>query len=244
METKQRATRFSGRVLLFLCLFSTSVVLGAGQLLGKYSLEIEKPVENIRSSPNGEQIGTLIKGTEVVELDREGKWVHVQVDGWMWGPSLRGFEGAGVEPSVDYSSDQHQDRKAEAGGESSVRPERGNLHRYTAVVAKIVEPDLGDFYGISLDKDLQQLVIRFRVRDISREVLEIRQMRVQREVVDELVDKVKFKAVRIETNRPNGSGEVGIEVAVTTKDNIRKDHDVEQWRGLTRISRDGGKDWE
>ena len=96
--------------------------------------------------------------------------------------------GAGVEPSVDSSSDQHQDRKAEAVGESSVRPERGNLHRYTAAVAKIVEPDLGDFYGISLDKDLQQLVVRFRVRNISREVLEIRQMRVQRDEVDVLVD--------------------------------------------------------
>ena len=80
---------------------------------------------------------------------------------------------------------------------------------------------------------------------ISREALEVRQMRVQREVVRGLEDAdLEFKSVRIETNRPDGSGEVGVEVAVTKRADIDAEDDVDKWKTRSRISTDGGKTWE
>ena len=214
-------------------------------LLGARRLEVEKPVENIRSSPDGERIGTLVKGIEVEELERQGKWVRINVEGWIWGPSLRGFEQGVEEEAAERLGEP--DRKEEESAREPVvrRPARATLHRHTAAAARIVDPEFGDFYGISLDGDLGELVIRFKVTGISREALEVRQMRVQREVVRALEgEDLEFKSVRIETNRPDGSGEVGVEVAVTERAGIDAGDDVAKWKARTRISSDGGKTWE
>ena len=80
--------------LLALPVAGATLAIGVDDLLGARRLEVEKPVENMRSSPNGEEIGTLVKGVEVEELEREGKWVRINVEGWIWGPSLRGFESS------------------------------------------------------------------------------------------------------------------------------------------------------
>jgi parvulin-like peptidyl-prolyl isomerase len=40
--------------------------------------------ENLRNAPNGDRIGTLAKGTSMVVLDDQGKWVKVAITGWIW----------------------------------------------------------------------------------------------------------------------------------------------------------------
>ena len=230
------------RSFLALPLAGATLAIGVDDLLGARRLEVEKPVENIRSSPNGEQIGTLVKGVEVEELEREGKWVRINVEGWIWGPSLRGF---GPGEAVERLREQEPKEEKSAREPGVRRPPRATLHRHTATAARIVDPEFGDFYGISLDGDLGELVIRFKVTGISREALEVRQMRVQREVVRGLEgEDLQFKSVRIETNRPDGSGEVGVEVAVTKRDDIDSGDDVARWKARTRMSTDGGKTWE
>ncbi len=231
------------RALLAVPVAGATLAIGVDDLLGARRLEVEKPVENIRSSPNGEQIGTLVKGIEVEELEREGKWVRINVEGWIWGPSLRGFEPG--EEVVERL--REPDRKEEQSAREPLvrRPARATLHRHTAAAERVIDPEFGDFYGISLDPDLGELVIRFKVSGISREALEVRQMRVQREVVRALEgEDLQFKSVRIETNRPDGSGEVGVEVAVTKRADVDSGDDVARWKGRTRMSTDGGKTWE
>ena len=241
----RRPTACLCRALLALPVAGATLAIGVDDLLGSRRLEVEKPVENMRSSPNGEEIGTLVKGVEVEELEREGKWVRINVEGWIWGPSLRGFE-AGEIVERDREPDQQEEEKSVR--EPAVRrPARATLHRHTARAARIVDPEFGDFYGIGLDRDLGELVIRFKVTGISREALEVRQMRVQRKVVRELEgEDLEFRSVRIETNRPDGSGEVGVEVAVTKREDIAAaaDDDVAGWKSRSRISTDGGKTWE
>ena len=225
-------------------LFMAGATLGLGttDLSGARALEVEKPAENIRSSPDGEQIGTLVKGVEVEELDRQGKWVRIQVDGWIWGPSLRGFEDDG-EPAM-VSAPQRDD--ASAGSEREQRTARPALHKHASRVRAIIDDKYGDFYGIGIDPDLRELVVRFRVRNISREALSYRQMRVQRELVEELRDDVDFNRIRIETNRSDGSGQVGIIVAVTSLQDIHPEaaEDLDSWMSKTRISLDGGESWQ
>ena len=50
------------RAFLAVPVAGATLAIGVDDLLGARRLEVEKPVENIRSSPNGEQIGTLVKG--------------------------------------------------------------------------------------------------------------------------------------------------------------------------------------
>ncbi len=240
---RRRLTANLYRALLVVPVAGATLAIGVEDLLGSRRLEVEKPVENIRSSPNGEQIGTLVKGVEVEELEQEGKWVRINVEGWIWGPSLRGFE----------PGEEAFERPRETGGKEEKgprepavrRPARATLHRHTAEASRIIDPEFGDFYGISLDHDLGQLVVRFKVTGISREALEVRQMRVQRKVVRGLGDAdLEFKSVRIETNRPDGSGEVGVEVAVMKRADIDAEDDVDKWKARSKISTDGGKTWE
>jgi hypothetical protein len=101
-----------------------------------------------------------------------------------------------------------------------------------------------------LDQDLNQVQIRFRVREIDPQVLQQRQMRVQHAVLQLLSkdvgsDSLVIKSLWIETNRADGSGEVGTELAVATVADIRKigGDNLALWQQLTRRSSDSGESW-
>ena len=70
-------------------------------------------------------------------------------------------------------------------------------------------------------------------------------MSVQRAVLEILEGEVDFDLIRIETSRPDGSGQVGIEIAETTKENVRR-HERDmfaEWKANSRFSTDGGETW-
>ena len=190
-------------------------------------LVVEASVENFRAEPNGTKIGTLLEGAEIEQIGAEGQWVRFRVEGWIWGPSLEGFEdpedqgraGATVEP---------------------VSPLQDNLPR----LKKLINEKFGVFYGVELNEDLGQLRRRFRVRELEVEEWRRRILTVQREVTDLLADAVDFQEIQIETNRPDGSGEVGSYLVLTTLADLgRYGDDPETWRTHTRFSLDGGENW-
>ena len=41
---------------------------------------------NVRESPDGEKIGVVNYGTEMETLKKDGKWVKVKIEGWVWEP--------------------------------------------------------------------------------------------------------------------------------------------------------------
>ena len=109
----------------------------------------------------------------------------------------------------------------------------------------MIDAEFGRFYGMSRDPDLNQVKIRFRVRQIETEALERRQMRVQHAVLVLLADDVEIESLRVVTNRADGTGEVGAEVVITKVADIRRveGEDLTLWRQVTRRSSDGGKTW-
>lgn len=44
--------------------------------------------ENLRSSPNGKKIGTVLHGTQLERIGQQGKWTKVRIEGWIWTPSI------------------------------------------------------------------------------------------------------------------------------------------------------------
>ena len=188
---------------------------------------VKSSVENFRDSPNGKRLGTLLENVEIERISQDGKWVRFRIEGWIWGPSLKGFE---IEEEADENDEP-----------APKMPLQDNLPR----VKRLINESYGLFYGIGLDADLERLVVRFRVRDLERKALERRQMAVQMGVLEIFEDKVELATVRIETNRPDGSGEVGVDIAETDVAHIRQfaGGEVESWREHSRISSDGGKTW-
>jgi hypothetical protein len=206
---------------------SSAVVLGA-KLRESGLWVVEEESENFRDSPNGRKLGTLVEGVEIEQVERDGEWVRFRLEGWIWGPSLRGF-----------AVEEPQEKKKKE------RP-RLPLQEKLPEIKRFVNDGYGAFYGIELDEIGRRLVVRFRVRDLGREELELRQMRVQHKVFEILEGEVEFTHLRIETNRPDGSGQVGVEIAETKAGEIRRlgdDAEVDEWKKSTRTSADGGETW-
>ena len=218
------------------------VLLGAAaaaQLFASRTFEVEKPTENIRAHPEGRQIGTLLAGALVEEVARDGKWVKFRIEAWIWGPSLEGYDERSKREDTGSGPE-----KEDGAGEARRKP-RPALTVNLDEVRELIEDGFGRFYGMRLDPDLEQVQVRFRVRDLEREALERRQMRAQHAVWELLREDVEFESLRVETNRPDGSGEVGVEQASTDVADIRriKGEDFTLWRRATRRSSDGGKTW-
>lgn len=235
-------SRWRGRGLpLGLSVLLAGIALAvAVQLRAGRDYEVARSSESIRATPDGRKIGTLLEGARVEELSRDGRWVKFRVEGWIWGPSLEGFAGATDEPESEEGEAAVRGSRQE--GERKPRPA---ISVHLDDVRDLIDDHFGQFYGMRLDPDLGELQIRFRVPRLEPEALERRQMRVQLEVLGALAGEVEFSRMRVETNRADGSGEVGAEIAVTPVEDIRRiaGKDLEMWRQRTRRSTDGGKTW-
>ena len=71
------------RWILIIILFISSIIFGQTE---KLYVKVEK--ENIRSEPNGTKIGEILSGSEVEVVEKQSNWVKVQINAWIWGPSL------------------------------------------------------------------------------------------------------------------------------------------------------------
>ena len=50
------------------------------------SIYVKGKTLNVRESPDGEKIGVVNFGTEMETIKKEGKWVKVKIEGWVWEP--------------------------------------------------------------------------------------------------------------------------------------------------------------
>ena len=220
-------------------LLGVLAAIGVTQLRAVREYEVAKPTENIRATPEGRLLGTLLEGATIEEAGRDGRWVKFTLEAWIWGPSLDGYES---ESSVAASD---EGPKAAPALEEKQRRPRVALSAHLDEVRELIDSEFGRFYGMRRDPDLNQVQVRFRVREIEPEALERRQMRVQHAVSSLLAEDVEFETLRVETNRADGTGEVGIELAVTSRSDIDRVEgpDLTLWRQVTRRSSDGGKTW-
>ena len=79
-------------VLLLLILVSLLIgypIISKSQIQNIEKVYLDVLEENLRSTPNGKKIGTLVKGTELEKVDQQGNWTKVKVEGWIWKPSIR-----------------------------------------------------------------------------------------------------------------------------------------------------------
>ncbi len=193
-------------------------------------LRVGASVENFRDAPNGRKLGTLDEGVEVEKIAQDGKWVRFRVEGWVWGPSLEGFE-------------EEQPRQERASEPAPRLPLQDAMPR----VKRLINEDYGTFYGLHIDTDLEILRVRLRVSDIGPERLRVRQRTIMQRVwalVGEELE-VPIRSVRVESNRADGSGAVGAVLAECAVEVLEGEVlDAAVWEGATRFSSDAGQTWE
>ncbi|MEW6755032.1 MAG: SH3 domain-containing protein [Candidatus Latescibacterota bacterium] len=216
--------------ILSACLAVTLGGSGLAIRLHEGRARVQSQVENFRDEPGGAKLGTLLEGAELEVIEQDGDWVRFRIEGWVWGPALEGFERP--EPQAAPSP------ASQPAAAPPLQEETARLRRY-------INEKHGVFYSATVDEDTQRLTLRFRVRDVGREALERKQMAVQREALAVLGERGTVATIRIETNRPDGSGRVGLEIAETTVCHVRQyaGGPPEEWRVHTRISTDGGQTW-
>ncbi len=222
------------------------VIFTSQQLRARRVYEVAKPTENIRSSPEGLRLGVLEKGTEIEEVGRDGQWVKFEIVAWIWGPSLDGFEEAGVHLDRSDASGTVASSSPQESKTDNAREPRQALNLHLEEVRDLVNEDFGRFYGLSLKAETGVVMLRFRVPDVGERVLWQRQMLAQARVDAILKEEVRYNRLRVETNRPDGTGAVGQFVAVADTATIRRiaGEDLDAWLKVAERSADGGKTWE
>jgi hypothetical protein len=95
---------------------------------GSGSARTVKPAsENLRLAPGSEIVGVLDRGTALKVVGRAGRWLDVEVIGWMWAPSTRSL-GAGAKASAAEEAAARGDgAKEPRGGSSAGDPGAGSV---------------------------------------------------------------------------------------------------------------------
>ena len=74
------------------------VGLLASTCCGEEKLYVKPNTENFRLEPNGVIIGQLFQNTKVKVVEQKGEWKKIQVEGWIWAPSLSSSPAMAVKP--------------------------------------------------------------------------------------------------------------------------------------------------
>jgi len=94
--------------LKFILPVAVGVLAGVGltRLPAVRTYEVAKPSENIRTAPEGRQIGTLVQGATIEEAGRDGRWIKFHLEAWVWGPSLEGFQPLEGDMALNDGTDE------------------------------------------------------------------------------------------------------------------------------------------
>lgn len=111
--------------------------------------------ENLRAEPQGTIIGRVREGTSLSVRQVQGRWVQVNVHGWVWTRSLQVTDRGGFDLSV--SADEVENLRAEPSGAVVAELLEGTLLNRAGEIAGWTEVSrVAWVWGPSLDVQLAQ----------------------------------------------------------------------------------------
>jgi hypothetical protein len=75
--------------------------------------------ENFRRDPNDSQLATVFRGTQLSVIMEQGSWVQVELQGWIWGPSVSQTDRNGFDLRVQAAGGENL--RAEPQGQIQAR---------------------------------------------------------------------------------------------------------------------------
>lgn len=92
----ERALRVGALLFLVPALFQARADTGEAQAVAR----VRVAEENFRRDPNGTPLATLLEGTELSVAGEDGRWLQVDLEGWIWSPSVAETERSGFDLRV------------------------------------------------------------------------------------------------------------------------------------------------
>ncbi len=71
------------------------------------SARVRVAQENFRKDPNGTQLATVVRGTELSLISEQGGWLEVELSGWVWAPSVSETDRDGFDLSVQAAGGEN-----------------------------------------------------------------------------------------------------------------------------------------
>ncbi len=127
--------------------------------------------ENIRNEPNGEKIGSVNKGTQLVVLEDSEKWTKVYTTGYIWKESLTGkrekLAGASYRALMIVVKEQSEAEKILAqlqqGADFKTLAKEHSIDAATAPRGG----DLGEFYKGDFAPVIEEAILAIKPGEIS-----------------------------------------------------------------------------
>lgn len=156
--------------VMFVVLFQFFVVNAySQQAQGDFYIKVK--TENFRNAPSGDIIGKLNSGTKLKIVGEEGQWVKVQVEGYVWKPSVTTdptqIEGFKIHAfhilSETQAAAQSVLDKLNAGEDFSKLAEEFSVDPG----AKTNKGDLGYFSRGDLIKEFEDVAFNLKINETS-----------------------------------------------------------------------------
>lgn len=113
-----------GTKVLCLSLAALSALGSARGLHGQESATLQVE-ENIRSEADGVVLGRILPGAALPVRSRDGQWIQLQLEGWIWTRSLQATDRLGYDLVVSVAP--RENLRSEPSGEILARLEEGTL---------------------------------------------------------------------------------------------------------------------
>lgn len=100
---------------------ATLVLVSAGARVpsaAAQTVEVAVEQENFRQGPGGKRLATVNEGTRLRVLGTRDRWRRVLLEGWIWAPSVRATDRAGMDLVV--SADGGENLRDEPSGEARI----------------------------------------------------------------------------------------------------------------------------
>ncbi len=77
------------------------------ELTAQATARVNVSEENFRREPNGAQLATVLQGAEFAVLAEQGPWLEVELQGWIWAPSVTAADRDGFDLRVSAAGGEN-----------------------------------------------------------------------------------------------------------------------------------------
>jgi hypothetical protein len=147
------------------------VLLWNAAVMAQNDAFIKVPFENLRNGPSGDKLGGLNAGAKVKILEKQPKWVKVQVTAWVWEESLTAdstmVQGFKIQVSHILLKTEDEARsvltRIRQGADFAETAKQNSIDSISAAKGG----DLGEFSRGDLVPEFDQAAFRLRVGETS-----------------------------------------------------------------------------
>ncbi len=162
--------KFAVGFLSGLLLGAAVMVIGQETFYKGKTVYVKVPEENLRATPGGDKLGSVVKGASMQVVAKQDKWLYVAMIGYIWSESVTGdeniFKGAAYRAAMILVKTQAEADaillELKAGGDFAQIAAKKSI---SATGAR--GGDLGDAYPGDFSPALEKAILALKAGEVS-----------------------------------------------------------------------------